>query len=65
MHIDRALIREARRQHAMKLRLAQALARTGFTLPERIPVTLEQLQEVHRQLLSHFAQQAPDRSALN
>lgn len=34
----------------MKIRLAQHQQRQGFTLPERVPVTLEQLVDVRKQL---------------
>lgn len=52
---ERHLMREVRRQHYMKLRLAEAQARTGFTVPTRVPVSLEQLQEIEAQLRAHFA----------
>lgn len=48
-------MREMRRQHNMKLRLAEAITRAGFNVPSRVPVTLEQLQEIEAQLKAHFA----------
>lgn len=51
-------MRDMRRQAVMKLRLAQHQQRQGFTLPERVPVTLEQLMEVRRQLEDYFMRTA-------
>lgn len=59
MNIHRALAREYRLQLNMKKHLAKAQARTGFTLPERVAVTLETLLDVKRQLEEHFAKNAP------
>ena len=50
MSLDRTLMRDMRRQQVIKLRLAQHERRQGLTLPERVPVTLEQLIDVRRQL---------------
>ena len=50
MSLDRTLMRDMRRQQIMKIRLAQHQQRQGFTLPERVPVTLEQLVDVRKQL---------------
>ena len=54
MSIDRKIMDEMRRRQIIKLRLAQHEARSGFTLPARVPVTLEQLQDVRDQLEAHF-----------
>lgn len=53
--MNRAIMREVRRQHFIKLRLAEAAARSGPTLPARVSVTLEQLQEIKEQLEAHLA----------
>ena len=68
MSLDRKIMDEMRRQRTIKLRLAQYEARTGFTLPARVPVTLEQLMDVRAQLEAHFkraADELPSLSHLN
>lgn len=54
--MKRYILRELAQQRIIRERLLQAQARTGFTLPARVPVTLETLQEVRAALEGHFAQ---------
>lgn len=64
--IERTLLREYRKQNTIKQRLAEAKARTGFSLPARVPVTLETLLEVKQQLEDHLAKnQAAPGTTLN
>ena len=66
MSLDRTIMRDMRRQSVMKLRLAQHERRQGLSLPERVPVTLEQLQDVRRQLEEYLLRGAEaSGSALN
>lgn len=63
--MKRHLLNEIKRQHIIKARIAQAREQTGFTLPARVPVSLETLIEVRAALERHFASEVKDKSTLN
>ncbi len=65
MSMDRILMRDIRRQQIIRLRLEQARLRAGLSLPNRIPVTFEALQEIQEQLKEHLAKQTPPAGVLN